>query len=74
MLASPRVASGLLLRKEVKIVLSYAITFFVISLIAALLGLGGVAGLSYQIGYLFAVLAVIFLIIAIFSGRRPPIT
>jgi uncharacterized membrane protein YtjA (UPF0391 family) len=52
----------------------YAITFFVISLIAALLGFSGVAGLSYQIGYLFAVLAVIFLIVAIFTGRRPPIT
>ena len=30
--------------------LSYAITFFIISLIAALLGFGGVAGLSYQVG------------------------
>ena len=54
--------------------LSYAITFFVISLIAALLGFSGVAGLSYQIGYLCAVLAVIFLVVAIVSGRRPPVT
>jgi uncharacterized membrane protein YtjA (UPF0391 family) len=54
--------------------LSYAITFFIISLIAALLGFSGVAGLSYQIGYLFAVLAVIFLVVALVTGRRPPVT
>jgi uncharacterized membrane protein YtjA (UPF0391 family) len=53
---------------------SYAITFFVIALIAALLGFGGVAGLSYQIGYVCVALAVIFLIVALVSGRRPPIT
>jgi len=54
--------------------LSYAITFFIISLIAALLGFGGVAGLSYQIGYLFVAIAVIFLIVALVTGRRPPVT
>ena len=54
--------------------LSYAITFFIISLIAALLGFGGVAGLSYQIGYLFVALAVIFLVVALVTGRRPPVT
>jgi uncharacterized membrane protein YtjA (UPF0391 family) len=54
--------------------LNYAITFFVIALIAALLGFSGVAGLSYQIGYLFAVVAVIFLVIALVTGRRPPVT
>jgi len=54
--------------------ISYAITFFIIALIAALLGFGGVAGLSYQIGYVFAVLAVIFLIVALVTGRRPPVT
>ena len=54
--------------------LSYAITFFVVSLIAALLGFSGVAGLSYQIGYLCAVLAVILLVVAVVTGRRPPVT
>ena len=37
------------------------IFFFVIALIAALLGQRGVAGLSAQIGYLFVGVAVIFL-------------
>jgi uncharacterized membrane protein YtjA (UPF0391 family) len=49
--------------------LSWAVTFFVISLIAAFLGLRGIAGLSAEIGYLFAVLAVIFLIVAFLTGR-----
>lgn len=49
--------------------LSYAVTFFVIALVAAVLGFQGVAGLSAEIGYLFAVLAVIFVVVALFTGR-----
>jgi uncharacterized membrane protein YtjA (UPF0391 family) len=49
--------------------LNYAVTFFVIALIASLLGFGGVAGLSAQIGWLFAMLAVVFLLVAVVSGR-----
>lgn len=52
--------------------LSWAITFFIISLIAAVLGLRGVAGLSAEIGYLFAVLAVVFLVIALLTGHSVP--
>jgi uncharacterized membrane protein YtjA (UPF0391 family) len=52
--------------------LSWALTFFIISLIAAVLGLRGVAGLSAEIGYLFAVLAVIFLVIALLTGHSAP--
>jgi len=51
--------------------LSWAIVFFVIALIAAVLGFRGVAGLSANIGYLFAVLAVIFLVVALLTGRAP---
>ena len=51
--------------------LSWAIVFFVIALIAAVLGFRGVAGLSANIGYLFAVLAVIFLVVALLTGRGP---
>ena len=49
--------------------LHYAIVFFVVALIAAVLGFNGVAGLSAQIGWLFAVLAVVFLAVALLSGR-----
>ncbi len=50
--------------------LNYALTFFVIALIASLLGFGGVAGLSAQIGWIFAVIAVVFLAVALLGGRR----
>jgi uncharacterized membrane protein YtjA (UPF0391 family) len=53
--------------------LHYAIVFFVVALIAAVLGMRGVAGLSAEIGYLFVVVAVIFLVIAFVTGRTPPI-
>ena len=51
--------------------LSWAVTFFIIALIAAVLGFNGVAGLSAQIGYIFAAIAVIFLVVALLSGRGP---
>jgi uncharacterized membrane protein YtjA (UPF0391 family) len=50
--------------------LHYALVFFVIALVAALLGFGGVAGLSAQFGYLFAVIAVIMLLVGLIGGRR----
>jgi uncharacterized membrane protein YtjA (UPF0391 family) len=51
--------------------LHYALVFFVIALIAAVLGFRSVAGLSAEIGWLFAVLAVVVLALAILSGRGP---
>ena len=56
--------------------LSWALTFFVIALVAAALGMGGVAGLSANIGWLFAVIGVILLVVAMITGRSagPPIT
>jgi uncharacterized membrane protein YtjA (UPF0391 family) len=51
--------------------LHYAVVFFVIALIAAVLGFGGIAGLSAQIGWIFAVLPVVFLTVALLSGRGP---
>jgi uncharacterized membrane protein YtjA (UPF0391 family) len=49
--------------------LHWALVFFVIALVASVLGFGGVAGLSYQIGYVCAVLAVIFLVVWLVTGR-----
>ncbi len=53
--------------------LHYSLVFFVIALIAAVFGFRGVAGLSAEIGWLFAVLAVIVLAFAILSGRGPTV-
>jgi uncharacterized membrane protein YtjA (UPF0391 family) len=49
--------------------MDYALIFFVIALLASFLGFGGVAGLSAQIGWCFAVLAVVLLAVALI-GRR----
>jgi uncharacterized membrane protein YtjA (UPF0391 family) len=47
--------------------------FFVVAIIAAVLGQRGVAGLSAQIGYLFVGVAVLFLLVALLSGRGPAV-
>jgi uncharacterized membrane protein YtjA (UPF0391 family) len=48
--------------------LHYALVFFVIALIAAVMGFRGVAGLSAEIGWLFAVLAIVILAIGLLGG------
>jgi uncharacterized membrane protein YtjA (UPF0391 family) len=53
--------------------LPWALTFFVIAIIAALLGARGVAGLSAEIGYFLVVIALIFVLISLFTGRSPAI-
>jgi uncharacterized membrane protein YtjA (UPF0391 family) len=47
--------------------LNWAITFFIIAIVAALLGFGGVAGMSAQMGWILAVLGVIVLAIGLLS-------
>jgi len=51
--------------------LQWALIFFVVAVIAAVLGQRGAAGLSAQIGYLLVVVSVVFVIIAFLSGRGP---
>ena len=55
--------------------LTWALTFFIIALVAAALGMSGVAGLSANIGWLFAVIGVIILVVAMVTGRSagPPV-
>jgi len=56
--------------------LNWAITFFVIAIIAAVLGFGGVAGMSAHIGWLLAVLGVVVLAVGLLAralgGRSGP--
>jgi len=58
--------------------ISWAVTFLVIALIAAVLGFGGIAGTAIEIAkIIFYVAIVLFLISAVMGllrGRRPPIT
>ena len=51
--------------------LHYAIIFFIVALIAAALGMRGVAGLSANIGYTLVGVAIIFLVIALVTGSAP---
>ena len=49
--------------------LHWAIIFFIVALVAAALGMRGVAGLSAEIGYTLVVVAVILLALMFLSGR-----
>jgi len=57
--------------------LSWAITFLVVALIAAVLGFGGIAGTAIEIAkIIFFVAIILFLITAVMSlvrGRAPPV-
>lgn len=57
--------------------LRYAITFFILAIIAAIFGFGGLAGslesIARFLAMLFVVLFVISLIYSMLTGRRPPI-
>lgn len=54
-----------------------AIAFFVLALIAILLGANGVAGLSLEVGkillFVFLFLAIISFVLSIVTGKKPPI-
>jgi uncharacterized membrane protein YtjA (UPF0391 family) len=53
--------------------LYYAIIFFIVALVAAVLGMRGVAGLSAEIGYVLVGIAVIFMVVALLTGRAPTV-
>lgn len=48
-----------------------AVVSIVIALIAALLGLDGSAGLSVEMGWFFAILSVVLLVVALIDSRGP---
>jgi len=53
--------------------LSWAVTFFIIALIAAVLGFSGIAGTAINIAWALAVIGVILAVVFMIAGRRPPI-
>jgi uncharacterized membrane protein YtjA (UPF0391 family) len=63
-------------RKEITM-LGWAMTFFIIALIAAFLGFGGIAGAAAGIAkvlfWVFVVLFLLSLISSLVSGRRTPV-
>lgn len=53
--------------------LSWAVAFFIIALIAALFGFTGIAGTAVNIAYILAVIGIVLAIVFLIIGRRPPV-
>ena len=51
--------------------ISWAITFFVIALIAAVLGFSGIAGTAVNLAWICAVIGIILALVFMVMGRRP---
>lgn len=52
---------------------SWAVTFLIIALIAAILGFTGIAGTAINIAWILAVVGVILALVFIVMERRPPV-
>lgn len=52
--------------------IGWAITFFIIGIVAALLGLTGIANLSINIGVILIFVAIVLVVIHVLTGRRVP--
>jgi uncharacterized membrane protein YtjA (UPF0391 family) len=52
--------------------LYYALVFLIVGLVAGALGLFGVAAIAGQIAWVLFLVAVVFLVIHLASGRRVP--
>lgn len=56
--------------------LNWAITFFLLAIVAAIFGFGGLAGTFAEIAKFLAILFVVLLVVSLIysavSGRRPP--
>jgi uncharacterized membrane protein YtjA (UPF0391 family) len=59
-------------RKETRM-LYWAAVFLVIGLVAALLGVTGVAGLSMNIAWILFIVGLILAVVFFVMGRRPPV-
>lgn len=53
--------------------LSWAVVFFVIALIAAVLGFTGIAGTAVNIAWILAIIGIVLAIVFFAMGRRPPV-
>jgi len=58
--------------KEFITMLSWAITFLIIALIAAVLGFGGIAGTAIGIAKIIFFVFLVLFVIAFLMGRRTP--
>jgi uncharacterized membrane protein YtjA (UPF0391 family) len=56
-----------------EIMLYYALIFLIIGFIAAALGAGGAAAVATHISWVLFLIAIIFLLVHLLTGRRPPV-
>ncbi len=54
--------------------LRWALIFFVVAIVAAIFGFGGIAGDAAWIGKILLVVFLILAIVSLFFGRRGPVT
>lgn len=53
--------------------LSWAITFFIIAIIAAIFGFSGLAAGAQNIAWILVVLFLVLAVVAFIRGRQPPV-
>jgi uncharacterized membrane protein YtjA (UPF0391 family) len=53
--------------------LSWALTFLIIGIIAGILGLSGIAGTATNIAWILFVIGLVLALIFFITGRRPPL-
>jgi len=53
--------------------ISWAVTFLIIALIAAVFGFSGIAGTAVNIAWILAVIGIILALVFMVMGRRPPL-
>ena len=53
--------------------ISWAVTFLIIAIIAAVLGFSGIAGTAVNIAWILFVVGLILAIVLFVAGRRPPV-
>ena len=58
--------------KGTNIMLSWAVTFLIIALIAAVLGFGGIAGTAVGIAKILFFVFLVLFVVALIMGRRTP--
>ena len=54
--------------------LYYALAFLLVGLVAAALGLSGVAAISTQVAYVLFIIGIVLVAIHLFRGGTPPVT
>ena len=54
--------------------LGWAAVFFIIAIVAAVLGFSGIAGTAINIAWILAVIGIILAVVFLALGRRPPLS